>query len=73
MKYLIIGLIKLYQCIPGNFHNYCKHIPSCSNYAIIALNRFGVIKGIYLTVKRILKCNPFSKQKIDLVPERKIK
>ena len=73
MKYLIIGLIKLYQFIPGNFHNYCKHIPSCSNYAIIALNRFGVIKGIYLTVKRILKCNPFSKQKIDLVPERKIK
>lgn len=73
MKYFIIGLFKTYQMIPGKFHSYCKHIPSCSEYGIIAVQRFGSIKGIYLTIKRILKCNPWTKKTIDLVPERKIK
>ena len=73
MKYFIIGLLKTYQNIPGKFHSYCKHIPTCSEYGIIAVNRFGSIKGLYLTIKRILKCNPWTKQTIDLVPERKIK
>lgn len=70
MKNVLIRLIKLYQKIPGNFHNSCKYIPSCSNYAIEAINEYGSIKGSFMAIKRILKCNPFSKGGIDLVPKK---
>ena len=73
MNKIVIKLIKWYQKIPGDFHNHCKYIPSCSNYAILAYQRFNFFKATYLMIKRILKCNPFSKGGIDLVPERKIK
>ena len=71
MKRVIIGLIKLYQQIPGPWHNYCKHQPTCSNYAIGVLNEFGLFKGSFLTIKRIFKCNPFSKGGYDPVPIKK--
>lgn len=70
MKKILIKIIKTYQKIPGNFHNQCKYIPTCSNYAIEALEEYGFIKGSLLGLKRILKCNPFSKGGIDLVPKR---
>lgn len=70
MKKIVIKLIKLYQKIPGNFHYACKHIPTCSNYAIEAIERFGVLKGGIMSFKRILRCNPISKGGIDLVPTR---
>jgi len=73
MKKLLIKMIKLYQHVPGSFHDNCKHIPTCSNYGIEALEKHGSIKGSYLTIKRIIKCNPFFKGGIDLVPERKNK
>lgn len=72
MKHILIKLIKLYQKIPGNFHNTCKFIPTCSNYAIEAINEYGSIKGSFMSIKRILKCNPFSKGGIDLVPKRSL-
>ena len=71
MNKIMIKIIKWYQKIPGDFHNHCKYIPSCSNYAIVAYQRFNFFKATYLMIKRILKCNPFSKGGIDLVPERK--
>ena len=72
MKKVLIIIVKLYQSIPGNFHNACRFYPSCSNYAIEALEIHGCIKGTYLTIKRILKCNPFNKKGgIDLVPPKK--
>lgn len=70
MKKILIGLIRLYQKIPGNFHYSCKHIPTCSEYTIQAINEYGSIKGSCLGIKRIIKCNPFSKGGIDLVPQR---
>lgn len=70
MKKILIKMIKAYQKIPGNFHNHCKYIPTCSNYTIEALEEYGFIKGSLLGLKRILKCNPFSKGGIDLVPKR---
>lgn len=70
MKHLAVLLIKWYQKIPGSFHQNCKYIPTCSNYGIEAYEKYGFWKGSYLTIKRILKCNPFSKGGIDLVPER---
>ena len=70
MKKVVISLIKLYQRIPGPWHNSCKYQPTCSNYAIGVINEFGLFKGLFLTVKRILKCNPFSKGGYDPVPKK---
>ena len=67
MKYIIIGCIKVYQMIPLKVHNNCKFIPTCSNYAIEALTRYGVFKGLFLTIKRIGRCNPLSKGGYDPV------
>lgn len=61
MKKILIKIIKLYQKIPGNFHNNCRFQPTCSNYMIEAINTYGSIKGLYLGTKRILRCNPFNK------------
>ena len=68
MKRILIFLIKCYQKIPGNFHSYCRHIPTCSNYAIEAIDKHGSIKGSYLSFIRILKCNPFGSRGYDPVP-----
>ena len=73
MKKILIKLIEIYQKIPGNFHQNCKYIPTCSNYSKEAISRYGALKGSILTIKRLLKCNPVSKGGIDLVPERKKK
>ena len=65
MKNLLIKLIKLYQKIPGDFHFNCNYYPRCSDYAIEALEEYGTLKGSFLSLKRILKCNPFSKGGYD--------
>ncbi len=65
MKNFLIKLIKLYQKTPGHFHSACKYYPSCSNYTIEAINEYGALKGSLLGIKRILKCNPFSKGGYD--------
>ena len=53
--------------IPLKVHDKCKYIPTCSNYSIEALTRYGTIKGLFLTIKRILRCNPLSKGGYDPV------
>lgn len=70
MKRILIVFIKLYQKIPGNFHNNCRHIPTCSNYGIDAIEEWGAIKGSYLTLKRILRCNPWGSSGYDPVPRK---
>ena len=71
MKKALISLIKLYQRIPGPWHDNCRHIPTCSNYAIEAINRYGSIKGTILSIKRILKCNPWGTSGYDPVPDKR--
>lgn len=75
MKYVLIYIIKLYQKIPGPWHDVCKHQPTCSNYAIGVLNEFGFFKGSYLSIKRILRCNPWNKGGYDPIPikEKKLR
>lgn len=67
MKYFLVGLIKIYQLIPGPWHQMCRHIPSCSNYGIEAIKVYGSIKGSYLTLLRILRCNPWCEAGYDPV------
>ena len=68
MKKLLLKLIDIYQSMPISSHSNCKYYPTCSNYAKEAITKYGSIKGSFLAIKRILKCNPFSKGGIDLVP-----
>ena len=68
-KLLFINLIKIYQRFMSPFFpSSCKFSPSCSKYGIEAINKYGVLKGSVLTVKRILKCNPWSKGGYDPIP-----
>jgi len=70
MKKFLLKLIKIYQITPLSSHSKCKYYPTCSNYAKEAIEIHGSLKGIFLTVKRILRCNPFSKGGVDLVPNK---
>ena len=65
MKYILIGLIKVYQLLPLHTHSMCKFQPTCSNYGIEAIKTYGSIKGTLLAIKRIIKCNPLSKGGYD--------
>ncbi|MDO5557226.1 MAG: membrane protein insertion efficiency factor YidD [Clostridia bacterium] len=69
MKKNIIFLIKKYKKnISPIFEKKginCKFYPSCSEYMIQAIEKYGCLKGIFLGIKRILKCNPFSKGGYD--------
>ena len=70
MKKLLIKLIKLYQNIPINTHKSCRFTPTCSEYAIEAINEYGSFKGSILAIKRILRCNPLGKYGYDPVIKR---
>lgn len=67
MKKGLIWIIRLYQKVPGNFHNYCRHYPTCSQYAIEAIEEYGSIKGSFMAFYRILRCNPFGTKGYDPV------
>ena len=70
MKYILIGLIKLYRIILSKIKPpCCRFYPTCSTYGLGAIRRFGSVKGGYLTVKRICRCNPFSAGGYDPVPD----
>lgn len=62
MSKCLIYLIRLYQKAPLSSHNKCRFIPTCSNYMIEAIEEYGSIKGVYLGIKRILRCHPFTKK-----------
>ena len=69
MKRLMLALIRFYRrAISPYTAPTCRYIPTCSQYAIEALTKYGVIKGGLLAVWRILRCNPFAKGGYDPVP-----
>ncbi len=73
MKKVLISIIRLYQKIPGSWHSQCRHIPTCSNYAIEAIEVHGSFYGTILTIKRVLRCNPLGTKGYDPVPRRREK
>ena len=69
IKKIMIFLIHLYRKYLSPLkRTKCPYIPSCSEYAIEAIKKHGVIKGSLLSVWRIIRCNPFSKGGYDPVP-----
>ncbi len=68
MKWIMKKMILLYKKMPFYSHLSCKFTPTCSEYALIALERYNIFKASYLIIKRILRCNPFSKGGYDPVP-----
>lgn len=72
MKRILLFLVRFYQrAISPYTKPSCKYYPTCSNYAIQAIERFGAAKGLCLAVYRILRCNPFSRGGYDPVPEKR--
>ncbi|HIT12352.1 MAG TPA: membrane protein insertion efficiency factor YidD [Candidatus Pelethosoma merdigallinarum] len=70
MKKILIWLIKKYQKTPGVWHSMCRFTPTCSNYAIEALEVHGLFKGSLLSIWRILRCNPWGGKGFDPVPKK---
>ena len=70
MKKILIYIIKGYQKYISPIKvTKCPYFPSCSNYGLEAVERYGFIKGGLLTAWRIIRCNPFSKGGADPVPD----
>ena len=69
MRNICIFIIKIYKKIISPIFSFlgvnCKFYPTCSDYTIQAVQKYGVLKGCFLGIKRILKCNPFSKGGYD--------
>lgn len=72
MKKLFLALIRFYQRhISPAFPARCRFLPTCSEYARVAIERFGALKGGWLALKRFLRCHPFYRGPMyDPVPEK---
>lgn len=71
MKRIFLLLIRFYQVVISPLKPpTCRFYPTCSSYAATAIQRFGVMRGGYLAIKRILKCHPFHRGGVDEVPKK---
>ena len=70
IKSLLIRLITLYQkFISPMMTPHCRFYPTCSSYTQESIEKYGAIKGLYLSIIRVIKCNPLHSGGVDLVPE----
>jgi hypothetical protein len=68
-KFIVLALIRGYQLIVSPVLGpACRFYPSCSQYASLAINQYGVAKGSYLAFRRLLRCHPFHPGGFDPVP-----
>lgn len=67
---LLIALVRTYQLTLSGFVGWqCRFVPSCSNYAIEAIERFGAMRGVWMTLARLARCHPLGGNGFDPVPE----
>ena len=71
VTYPLILLVRVYQLIVSPMlGSNCRFMPTCSEYALESLKAYGLIKGIYLTIKRIGKCHPWGSNGYDPIPTK---
>ncbi|HOI52274.1 membrane protein insertion efficiency factor YidD [Azonexus caeni] len=69
MKLLLIALVRFYQyAISPLFGRRCRYFPTCSEYTVDAIRKYGAIKGGWLGIKRIFRCHPWHPGGYDPVP-----
>jgi uncharacterized protein len=73
MRTIATAPVRLYQrALSPGLPARCKYHPSCSEYAVNAIRRYGVLRGAVLAVWRILRCNPWSHGGVDFVEDQKL-
>ena len=70
MKTILLAIVRLYRVIPKWGPSPCRFAPSCSAYALDALQQYGAVRGLWLTLRRLGRCHPFSAGGFDPVPAR---
>ncbi|MDR3151348.1 MAG: membrane protein insertion efficiency factor YidD [Holosporaceae bacterium] len=66
MRALVVAAIRFYQrCISMHLKSQCKFYPTCSEYALESIEKFGLWKGAWKTIRRLAKCHPLSRGGID--------
>ena len=69
MRYVLIGLLKLYRLVVSPLYgNVCRYYPSCSAYALRAVETHGAVRGSWLAGRRLLRCHPWTAGGYDPVP-----
>ena len=68
-RLVIVGLLHVYRAVVSPWYGpTCRFYPTCSEYALIAVGRHGVVKGTWLAGRRLLRCHPWNPGGVDLVP-----
>ncbi len=70
MKTVLLALVRFYRWVPKLAPSPCRFAPSCSTYALEALEEHGALRGSWLTLRRVGRCHPFSAGGFDPVPAR---
>lgn len=76
MRSILIFLIRVYRLAVSPIlpFNQCRFVPSCSEYAIEAVEKHGALKGLFLSIRRVLRCHPYHQHDVyDPVPEQQPK
>jgi uncharacterized protein len=73
VRRIVVAPIRAYQLtISPMFGERCRYYPSCSEYAVQAIGRFGLLRGLVLAGWRLLRCNPWSKGGVDPVDDQRL-